>query len=372
MNMDKSIFNASCVLFTSALLTVGLRLYCRKLTKAGLGWDDGLILAATALLVALFGLSIHLSTVGDIGEALSELSTDRNTTLTLLLVFEALYLFAMYFTKLSAIFLYMRVFVQKRFQIICKIIASFIAMGYVSVLLQTFTVSQIAVELWNNALPTIADKRKVDIGIASFDIVSNVIVIILPIHSVWELQMRTSTKISLTVLFSLGLCVTVVSFYRLNNIIHSSYDTDSFIGTGLRDMYLHVLEPELAIFSLCLPVLRPLWRELREKYNGMAAKPSETRQSSVLVPGGRRKDDGEAVEWANFITDEARTQYEVSVQAGTPPASPEAKPDRPKRYGLRIPGLRKSPLKRATRSEPLTIKVERTWKVSYEAAATLH
>lgn len=59
LTMPVFVYNICCFLFAISLLSVGLRLYCRKLTKAGLGWDDGLVVVSAAIVVAQFVLSIY-------------------------------------------------------------------------------------------------------------------------------------------------------------------------------------------------------------------------------------------------------------------------------------------------------------------------
>lgn len=57
--MAAPIFVVIFFFFTLSLFSVALRLYSRWLMKAGIGWDDGLIIVAMACCVALFGLSCY-------------------------------------------------------------------------------------------------------------------------------------------------------------------------------------------------------------------------------------------------------------------------------------------------------------------------
>ncbi|OTA96586.1 hypothetical protein M434DRAFT_27733 [Hypoxylon sp. CO27-5] len=279
--MDRAVFDTSALLFALSLLAVGLRIYSRRLTKAGFGWDDGLILFATILEVALFILSIWIWNAGYDRVSLIGLMGDDDTIITFLLMFQVLYLFSMCFAKLSALFLYRRIFVQKKFQRVCKIIGIIVVILYVAAFAQTLTIGEMADSIWHNPdLGKTIDRHKVDIGIAFFNVLGNVVIILLPIPPIWKLQMQVKTKISLTILFSLGLGVTVVSCIRLHISVQKNYSPDVLIAYGSRDMRLQVLEPELAIFSLCLPILRPLWRKLVEKYGGIRKKPHESRQTS--------------------------------------------------------------------------------------------
>lgn len=88
----------------------------------------------------------------------------------------------------------------------CKILGIITILLYLAVVLEAFTISEIAVDLWGDPqLGTLTNKKKVDIGIAVFNILGNVVILVLPLRPIWKLQMRVKTKISLTVLFGLGI-----------------------------------------------------------------------------------------------------------------------------------------------------------------------
>lgn len=88
----------------------------------------------------------------------------------------------------------------------CKVLGVIIAILYIAVLVQEFTVSGIAVELWHKpALGSLTDKKRVDIGTAFYTILGNFIILVLPLPLIWKLQMRVRKKIAITVLFLSGL-----------------------------------------------------------------------------------------------------------------------------------------------------------------------
>ncbi|KAI1412817.1 hypothetical protein F5Y13DRAFT_190024 [Hypoxylon sp. FL1857] len=369
--MDRAIFNTSCVTFVFSLLAVGLRLYSRKLMGAGLGWDDGLILIAAALVVALFGLSIYLWDSGYDRVSLAGLAKSNQTILSLLLVFQFLYLMSMCLIKLSALCLYRRVFTQEKFKLVCKIIGVITILLYIAVFVETLTISEMAANLWDDpGIGKSIDKQRVDVGIAVFNVFGNIVIIILPIPSIWKLQMRVRTKISLTILFCLGLCVAVVSFLRLSLAVRANYSAEDLIDHGSRDMHLQVLEPELAIFSLCLPVLHPLWRKLAEKYHSIRSRPQDNSQTSTLAPLNQRHDDKRPMDWREALGCGGPPQYDVSINGGTQASVATKK-------GLTSSSKgRYKPIGSPSRQERLPqltqIYVDRTFDISYQTALVLH
>ncbi|KAI1468216.1 uncharacterized protein F4812DRAFT_458648 [Daldinia caldariorum] len=352
--METPVFAISCVIFAASLVAVGLRLYSRWLT-VGFGWDDGFILTAVALEIALFTVSIYLWNGGHCRISLSHVN---NSMLSMLLVFETLYLFSMCFTKLSAISLYMKIFVHKWFRTTCRITGFFIALLYIAVLVETFTLSELAAQIWGKEpFGIVVNSRKVDIGTAVFNVLSNVIVLLLPIKPIWGLQMRTRVKINLTILFSLGICVTVVSCVRISALVRADYMKAM---TNVRDMHLRVLEPELAIFSLCLPLLRPYWDKIRESYGYVTHQLRSGYQFSRVTPSKLESHDGESSRpWreptANVTTIKANTSISPADRLGFYNALKQ------KSKSVFVGNPTQKP-------EPVAIKVERSWYISYEAA----
>ncbi|OTB11257.1 hypothetical protein K445DRAFT_26819 [Daldinia sp. EC12] len=350
--MDAPVFAFTCAIFAASLIAVGLRLHYRRLTNS-IGWDDGFILAAVAIEIALFAFSVYLWNGGHCRVSLGEID---NRMLSMLLVFEALYLFSMCFTKLSAICLYIRIFTYKWFRNTCLATGSIIVLLYMAVLVEAFTISELAAVLWGKeTFGIIVDSKKVDIGNAVFNVLTNIVVLLLPIPPIWRLQMRIRAKINLTILFSLGICVTVVSSIRIGVLVRTDYMTAM---ANTRDMHLRILEPELAIFSLCLPVLRPFWVKVRESYGYVT---QQFRSGYEFTKLTTTKLDDDECSWTWKGTNSTATT--VKADTPIPPTG---------RLGLYdgLKGKSKSIFfgNSIRQPEPAAIKVERSWDISYEAA----
>ncbi|KAI1385418.1 uncharacterized protein F4822DRAFT_432269 [Hypoxylon trugodes] len=365
--MESTIFITSCVVCALSLLSVVLRVYSRILTKAGLGWDDKLVLVAEAIGIALFGLSVYLWGPGH-GRLPSKAPVsqyDTHSILSLLLFFESLYLFSMCLAKLSALCLYVRIFVQSTFRLVCKVIGIITILVYVGLLIQTFTSSQIALALWDHLdEKQLMSKRKFDIVTVALNVLGDVIIITLPVYPVWKLQTRIKTKISLTILFSLATCVAVVSCIRLGFIAYADYDTYSLFAYSSRDLYFHVLEPELAIFCLNLPALFPLWQRLHKKHSTAEGQRYENYHMNNLTPFGGKTDGERSLRWEEVIAGDS-ARYNVDIVARTPSSASashlSAKPDA-HAHGSKhaLAGLNR----RDGNPQSADIKVKKTWQVS--------
>ncbi|KAI2463927.1 hypothetical protein F4781DRAFT_440069 [Annulohypoxylon bovei var. microspora] len=365
------VFVTSCLMFVSSLLSIGLRLYSKNLTKAGLGWDDGLIVVSAVITVALFGLSIHLWDIGWSRDSLQDLGYDEHTILTLLLLFEVMYLLAMCLAKLSAVYLYARIFIQDKFRLMCKIAGAMVILVYITMFVEAVTISDIAIALWKDpVIGAPANMQAADLAISILNVVGNLAILLIPIPPIWKLQMKVKTKINLTILFCLGICVAVVSCIRLSLVIHQNYGLDSLIAYGSRDMHLHVLEPELAIFSLSLPVLHPLWVKLRERFYRTGEQSPDNHKMRNMAPVSRENENESPVSWRDVIGGDS-SKYDVYIYGGTSKSTATKKGQSPNRQRSR-PSFAMSPHKQPKPPQLAHITVDKSWSVSYESASFIH
>lgn len=118
---------------------------------------------------------------------------------------ENLYGFAIAFIKFSQLCLYSRIFPQRRFQLYLALLGTFItgwalATSFSSI----FQCVPIAVR-WNTSLPgRCIEYGKFAIAIGIINIVTDFIILGLPMPLVWRIQTTTTNKILLTVVFLLG------------------------------------------------------------------------------------------------------------------------------------------------------------------------
>ncbi|KAK1659835.1 hypothetical protein BDP55DRAFT_332696 [Colletotrichum godetiae] len=108
--------------------------------------------------------------------------------------------------KASILCLYMQLFPSTKFNIIAKITQGVVIM----------TTVDITLLLYLSRLPSLSlDAVAIFLATAASNIVMDVVLLILPIPTVFRLQARLSKKLRLTGFFSLGLITTVTSILRL-------------------------------------------------------------------------------------------------------------------------------------------------------------
>lgn len=157
-------------------------------------------------------------------------------------------------------------------------------------------------------------------------------------------------------------------------VVKADYDNELVAVTG-RIMNLQVLEPELAIFSLCIQVLYRFASELWEKYKCCGAKkqPRGPQQMSSVVFKGKRGNGGDDMRWDEFLRSEGFSRYSVNIGVGEPSTTTASEPGYPlphERRTARDP--RASPDRSTSLPRPTPISVDTTWGISYTTASDSH
>ncbi|KAI1633065.1 hypothetical protein F4809DRAFT_644808 [Biscogniauxia mediterranea] len=253
-----SIFNFA------TLVVVVSRYLSRKLTGAGLWWDDYLVFVATLLVNIMLVLAGFLTKFG-LGNDAGNIHDRLYDILHVMVGFRVAFLLCICANKLSAILFYQRVFVTRDMQIACKVLCTVVAIWSAANLIQEFTVCQ-PLEALFDGTPCPA-RKDMDIAVCFFNAISDVVILLLPIRPIWKLQMQKKTKVALTVVFMLGLGTTTIAILRFTAIIDTDYQGD-MIGTAVSSIMYAILEPNLIILCISLPMLQPLWRKFHRGNNG--------------------------------------------------------------------------------------------------------
>ena len=137
---------------------------------------------------------------------------------------------------------------------------------------------------WDRTVPaTCIDSRAFYLGNAIANILTDVIILTLPVQMVWHLQTPRSQKIALTFIFGLGGFVVIVSSIRIAFIIQVGPDftwdyTNPIIWTDI--------ETSIAVICACLPTLRPVAQYAVGALNSirLRSKGSTSESSQELGP----------------------------------------------------------------------------------------
>lgn len=131
-----------------------------------------------------------------------------------LVVAEILYVFNLVWTKLSILFMYYRIFRFPYFKRWAYIIGTFVILWVICITFLFIFICVPVQKLWNPSLPgRCINQVGTWIANAASTILTDLMILLLPVPQVWKLQLRLSEKLALTFAFGLGfLYVTHVSF----------------------------------------------------------------------------------------------------------------------------------------------------------------
>ncbi|KAJ5982847.1 hypothetical protein N7481_004946 [Penicillium waksmanii] len=167
---------------------------------------------------------------------------------------QAFYKLTMNMTKMSILMLYLRIFIQRWFRMVCYallcIIASYMVAAFFASIFQCIPVAK----AWNKAIPgSCIDITTNWYANAGFSIATDIIILALPMYPIYNSRIVLDRKIALMMVFALGAFVAVTSIIRMQTLDFSSkspdttYDLTSSIWT--------MIEENMAIICACLPMM---------------------------------------------------------------------------------------------------------------------
>ncbi|KIW20771.1 hypothetical protein PV08_01349 [Exophiala spinifera] len=249
---DSTKLNVISGLFAALmLLCVGLRTVTRiPPFRVPFGWDDGLILVATACALYISLDNFVMTHHGFARDNYTIPPHEIETILKLFYTAEIIYCISVAMTKLSILAFYLRIFTEKKFKR-----ATYILMGVVSATLlavlpaNIFQCTPISF-MWTGWT---GETKGHCINILSLtkvactiNILQDIAVILLPIPFLLRLSLSRKKKVQIVSMFSVGLFVTIASIIR------------DFVAAS----YMSVLEADVGVICACMPALKLLLRRV--------------------------------------------------------------------------------------------------------------
>lgn len=280
----------SSVLAAVSFLLVLARIIARKPSLSDmLGRDDIIIILAFIFGFPLAIIQYYLGAHG-LGRDIWTLSFDDITeVLRLFYLAEIFYLTTTILTKVSILFFYLRVFTNPTFRlvvwgIIATCMAFFVAFTF-PLIFQCAPVSY-AWTRWDGE----HSGRCINIaaGIfshAAINMALDLIVLALPLPLLYKLQLTYSLrgKIHISIMFSFGLVVTIISALRLQTLVvflDSSNATYDFFGAALWSS----LETYIGIICACLPATKVFFFRIAPRWFGLSTIGSSRDASAGQSP----------------------------------------------------------------------------------------
>lgn len=117
------------------------------------------------------------------------------------------------FCKFSLLTFYVRIFSIRTFRLLAYFVAAIVSGWALSVFLETFLLCRPFASNWDSTIKdfTCGNKNAAYIGAASLNIVTDLMVLCLPIPMVWNLQIPRRNKAILTAVFGMGLVYALLS-----------------------------------------------------------------------------------------------------------------------------------------------------------------
>ncbi|KAK3313020.1 hypothetical protein B0H66DRAFT_384076 [Apodospora peruviana] len=363
----------NCVLVFLTLAVVALRIWSRFLSGAKLWWDDYLILFAVPQGIGMLVIQGIWSTMGE-GYPSAETMSNLTTFLKMLIAYELIYTTTITTVKLSVLFFYLRVFVNKGLRLGVKLAMGLVLIWTLGNLLQVFLICTPFAATYDPSVHGHCGNQVASyIAIGAFNVATDILVLALPIPTVWSLHMSVTAKLGLTGVFLIGLLVSIVAIVRIQ-VLATVLQIPELTSTMMWPTFWSAFEVNLAILCVSMPMLGTLWaRCTRRRGASKLEGPSsdgvsgsyEARSSSKStskVRNQQRRDLGDTeIGLETIYASNREIHYESAVAAaGKTSAGHEGRSD-----GSQATLI---PDRGSLRQDPSAIKVYTKWTITHDQA----
>lgn len=223
-----------------------------------LGWDDFFVVASWIVTLPL-ALAINFQAVHGMGHHSKELSLEDLSAQTRWFWASIwVYLLALGLSKMSILLQYHRIFVGKRTVLTIKLTFAFIVMWTTQAVLVSILQCVPVESFWDRSM-----KGKCINAVASYyanaslNILTDFIVIGLPIPVLNQLHISSGQRFGLAFAFAIGGAGCIISLVRLSTVANALKKGDPGYANPEPSMW-SAIEVSVCIICACLPSLRPL------------------------------------------------------------------------------------------------------------------
>ncbi|KAK1520791.1 uncharacterized protein CCOS01_10910 [Colletotrichum costaricense] len=178
--------------------------------------------------------------------------------LKLLVAYEFIFATCISTIKLSVMFFYLRVFVNPGLRTATKFAMGFVMVWTTANILQVFLICHPFEATYNPAVTGKCGNQIASfIAIGAFNVITDIMILTLPISTVWALKMSTPAKLGIIAVFSTGLIVSVVAIIRIVSL--TNLDLQNLTETMIWADFWSTVEPNLGIICVSMPMLGSLY-----------------------------------------------------------------------------------------------------------------
>ncbi|MCJ1361386.1 hypothetical protein MMC16_000485 [Acarospora aff. strigata] len=288
-NRGPQIVGVGATMIALCTLAVALRFWARATSgKAGYWWDDWTALAALPFVLAISGGSVHWVSLG-FGKHSGQTPASESSIKLILVIGGFVYNTGLSLIKASLLLFYARIFGRvRRFRIALWVAAGIIFGWFISINLVALLTCIPVHKAWKPEVPGFClDVHKIFLGVATSNVITDVILLVLPMPMIWTLRMKLAQKLALIGVFILGYCVVVVSILRVVTIVKMGRETENaqedFSWNFVTPQILVMLEMSIALISICLPTIFGLIkRTVQDRFPTLFGSVSPSPASTTL------------------------------------------------------------------------------------------
>ncbi|KAI1124380.1 hypothetical protein F5Y10DRAFT_30950 [Nemania abortiva] len=243
-------------------ISFGLRIWSRNIQRARYQLNDWLIVVATILMTVRYALEVTVVLkcgVGlHVGEVIETAGPNVITYFLLLLyIIDLLFTTIITLVKLSILHFYTTIFRQQRFRHICYAMMGLCVAFWIATFFATaFFCTPVQKKWFLDAVPGhCGNDIALYLSVAISDFVIDIIIISLPLPILWGLQLPVAKKVALTIVFSLGLGIIIITSVRLKYFL--ALDPLDITFSIWQAGVLSAIVPLLGIVNANLPVMQP-------------------------------------------------------------------------------------------------------------------
>ncbi|KAI0965936.1 hypothetical protein F4678DRAFT_467077 [Xylaria arbuscula] len=342
------IYVLSAVLIIASAVAVGLRYKARRLRAAPWKTDDWLVTAATLFLWGLAIILIYGASVGTIGthtklnpETGGVIVTPKENQISEFGgLSQILTVIALGFLKFGIVMFYRRIFISDGFRRFTLGILVLIVLWTLAFFLATVLEcnGQNLNLLWKSIVTfkTQCQKYKtIQLAHCVTDVATDLIVLSLPLPSIWALHTSIRQKVVISLMFLIGFLSVAAGTARLvivaEDIVETTAGARDVRGVETNVLVWTFVEVGVGIVAACLPTFKPLF-DNRSVDSVVASVRSKTSLKTLDSKNSRNKSRKDVVlgtgspSDVELVSNPNHHYYSIDEEAGGIPKTPALPP----------------------------------------------
>ncbi|KAJ5653893.1 hypothetical protein N7490_000896 [Penicillium lividum] len=322
-NLRHVVITATCFAFILSTSAVAFRIISRKVNGAGLFPDDILILFA---LLFEYGLSIAgvVLLYNGLGTHIKYVHPDQLIVyLKTLFTGSILYTGCIACIKLSILSLYRRLFPTKTMKAAVNVVGTIVILWAACGILSGCFICLPTRKLWLPATPgACMDLGKYYYGLQIPNIATDAIILVMPMHTVWNLPISRAQKTGLSAIFIVGLLTLIFDIIRLVALIDLSKAGSDITYTQVNSSVWTCIEPAVGIVASCLSNMRPLFKVVHEKLSSRYSSQNDTGNTSQQDITSEKRDWNHRTPSPNGNMNHSESDYHTDSSSHSHTGSP--------------------------------------------------